>query len=58
VIESEAPIAAYPVAAAATALLAGSRWAGRINRLLTRLAGTLLVVYALYLAAETVGWVR
>jgi cytochrome c-type biogenesis protein len=37
--------------------LASSRWAGRVNWLFTRLAGGLLVVYALYLAAEMVGWI-
>ncbi len=37
--------------------VAGSRWAGRINWLFTRLAGTLLVAYALYLATEIVGWI-
>jgi len=36
--------------------VARSRWAGRINWLFTRLAGTLLVGYALYLAAEMLGW--
>jgi cytochrome c biogenesis protein CcdA len=36
--------------------VAGSRWAGRVNWLFTRLAGTLLVGYALYLAAEMLVW--
>lgn len=36
--------------------VARSSWAGRINWLFTRLAGALLVGYALYLAAETLGW--
>jgi cytochrome c-type biogenesis protein len=38
--------------------LARSRWAGRVNWLFTRLAGVLLVGYAMYLAAEMVGWLR
>jgi len=38
--------------------VAGSRWAGRVNWLFTRLAGALLVGYALYLAAEMAGWLR
>ncbi|WP_126444915.1 cytochrome c biogenesis CcdA family protein [Sulfuricystis multivorans] len=36
--------------------VARSRWAGRINWLFTRAAGGLLVGYALYLAAEILGW--
>ena len=36
--------------------VASSRWAGRINWAFTRLAGALLVGYALYLAAEMKGW--
>ena len=35
-----------------------SRWAERVNWLFTRLAGVLLVGYAMYLAAEMVGWLR
>jgi len=35
-----------------------SRWAGRVNWLFTRLAGVLLVGYAIYLAAEMAGWLR
>lgn len=38
--------------------VASSRWAGRVNWLFTRLAGALLVAYALYLAAEMTGWLR
>jgi hypothetical protein len=35
--------------------MAQSRWAERVNWLFTRLAGALLVGYAIYLAAEMVG---
>lgn len=35
-----------------------SRWAGRANWLFTRLAGVLLVGYAIYLAAEMAGWLQ
>jgi hypothetical protein len=35
--------------------VAGSHWAGRVNWWFTRVAGTLLVGYALYLASEMVG---
>jgi cytochrome c biogenesis protein CcdA len=35
--------------------LARARWAGRFNRVFTRLAGLLLVGYGLYLVAETMG---
>jgi len=35
-----------------------SRWAERVNWLFTRFAGVLLVGYAMYLAAEMMGWLR
>jgi hypothetical protein len=35
-----------------------SRWAERVNWLFTRLAGVLLVGYAIYLAAEMAGLLR
>jgi len=38
--------------------VAQSRWAGRVNWLFTRLAGALLVGYALYLSVEMAGWLR
>lgn len=38
--------------------VARSRWAGRVNWLFTRLAGVLLIGYALYLAAEMAGGLR
>lgn len=38
--------------------VARSRWAGRANWLFTRLAGVLLVGYAIYLAAEMAGWLQ
>lgn len=34
----------------------GSRWAEQVNWWFTRVAGALLVAYALYLAAEIAGW--
>jgi len=36
--------------------VACSRWAGRVNWIFTRLAGVLLVAYALYLLAGRIGW--
>ena len=36
--------------------LASSRWAERVNWLFTRLAGLLLLGYAIYLAVEMAGW--
>jgi cytochrome c biogenesis protein CcdA len=36
--------------------MAQSHWAGRVNWLFTRLAGALLVGYAIYLAAGMAGW--
>jgi cytochrome c-type biogenesis protein len=38
--------------------MAHSHWAERVNWLFTRLAGVLLVGYAIYLAVEMAGWLR